>query len=83
MKKPTDSQKNTEADYQSLREDFSKLNQDLQTILQHIKTAGIDLSKDVSREKWSKIENTVKEHPIQSIAISFGIGLLFSKLLRR
>lgn len=127
MKKSTNSpnqtQKKIEAEYHSFGDDFSKLNQDLQAILRHVKSAGTDLSKDVSRDVWSKVENigtrvadinnwisdsasdflnhqyeltkekaqkyandlegSVKEHPIQSIAISFGIGLLISKVLRR
>lgn len=119
---PNRTQKNIESDRHSFGEEVAKLNQDLQTILQHVKTAGVDLSKDASREVWSKVENiasrvsdinkwisdsagdflshqyeatkekaqqyasdlenSVKEHPIQSIAISFGIGLLVSKVLR-
>ncbi|QOL19896.1 DUF883 family protein [Candidatus Bodocaedibacter vickermanii] len=127
MKKSTNSpnrpQKNIEAEYHTFGEEFANLNKDLQTILQHAKSAGADLSKDAGREVWSQIENiasrasdinkwisssasdflnhkyeltkekaqqyasdlesTVKEHPIQSLAVSFGIGLLFSWALRR
>ncbi len=120
---PTHTQKNIEAEYNSFGEEFAKLNQDLQTILQHVKSTGVDLSKDASQEVWSKVENiasrvadinkwvsnsasdflnhqyeltkekaqqyahdledSVKQHPIQSIAISFGVGLLVSWMLKR
>lgn len=105
----------------SFGDEFSKLNQDLQTILQHVKTAGVDMTKDVSQDVWSRmeniasrvsdfnkqiststgdfvshhlektkeiaqeytdnLENAIKENPIKSVAISFGVGLLISKVL--
>lgn len=107
--------------HQSFEAEFSKLNQDLQTILQHVKTAGVDMTKDVSQDVWSRmenvasrvsdfnkqissstgdfvshhlektkeiaqeysdnLENAIKENPIKSVAISFGVGLLISKVL--
>jgi ElaB/YqjD/DUF883 family membrane-anchored ribosome-binding protein len=106
---------------QAFGDEFSKLNQDLQTILQHVKTAGADMTKDVSKDVWFRmesvasrvsdlnnqisgcasdfvshhidktkeiaqeytdnLENAIKENPIKSVAISFGIGLFISKVL--
>jgi ElaB/YqjD/DUF883 family membrane-anchored ribosome-binding protein len=126
MKKSTNSpnqtQKNIEIEDHSFGEEVAQLNQDLQTILRHVKTAGADLSKEASREVWSTIENvaskvsdinkwisssgsdflnhqyeltkektqhyaheleeSIKKHPLQSVLISFGVGLLVSAVLR-
>lgn len=117
----TQTRKNIDDQSQSFGDEFSKLNQDLQTILQHVKTAGVEMTKDVSQDVWSRLENvagrvsdfnrqitsstgdfishhlektkevaqeytdnlenSIKENPIKSVAISFGIGLLISKVL--
>lgn len=117
----TQTRKNIDDQRQSFGDEFSKLNQDLQTILQHVKTAGVEMTKDVSQDVWSRLENvagrvsdfnrqitsstgdfishhlektkevaqeytdnlenSIKENPIKSVAISFGIGLLISKVL--
>jgi ElaB/YqjD/DUF883 family membrane-anchored ribosome-binding protein len=117
----TQTRKDVNDHRQSFGDEFSKLNQDLQTILQHVKTAGVDMTKDVSQDVWSRmeniasrvsdfnkqissstgdfvshhlektkeiaqeysdnLENAIKENPIKSVAISFGVGLLISKVL--
>lgn len=106
---------------QTFKEEFSKLNEDLQTILRHVKSSGSELTKDVSNEVWSKmegvasrlseinqkvtnsasnfvnsqvshakektqeyandLENTIRAKPLTSVAISFGIGLIISRVL--
>lgn len=117
----TQTRKHIDDQRQTFGDEFSKLNQDLQTILQHVKTAGVEMTKDVSQDVWSRLENVasrvsdfnrqitnstgdfishhlektkeiaqeytdnlenaIKENPIKSVAISFGIGLLISKVL--
>jgi ElaB/YqjD/DUF883 family membrane-anchored ribosome-binding protein len=124
MKKSTGSSKidkNIDDQRKTLSEEFAQLNQDFQTILQHVKHAGSELTKDASQEVWSRVERIaakfmdinerftsitggyvangfaktkeksyeyaheletkVKEHPLPSVAISFGVGLIISKVI--
>ncbi|MCP5322592.1 MAG: hypothetical protein H6492_01100 [Candidatus Paracaedibacteraceae bacterium] len=127
MKKSTSSlseiidKNGAEKEAQSFKKEFSKLNEDLQTILRHVKSSGSELTKDVSNEVWSKmegvasrlsdinqkvtnsasdfvdtqitnakektqeyandLENTIRKNPLSSVAISFGIGLIISRVL--
>jgi ElaB/YqjD/DUF883 family membrane-anchored ribosome-binding protein len=126
MKKSTNSPRNyinnsTEAQSHSFKEEFSKLNEDLQVILQHVKDSGSTLAKDVSHDIVTRAENmmthiadlnhkvggsaadflknqvaktkektkeyaddveeAIKEHPLSSIVVSFGVGLILAKVL--
>lgn len=126
MKKSTNSpnilqENDTQKHTASFREEFSKLNEDLQTILHHVKSSGAEWTKDVSLDVRSRIESiaerigdinkkvgdsagefinaqlartkektqeyaddleaTIKAHPIASVTVSFGVGLLISKVL--
>ena len=127
MKKSTNSPNmgfegiNTNHETHSFREEFSQLNEDLQTIIKHVKDSGTTLAKDVShdiltraenianrmaslnthisntavdffknqvtktREKTQEyaadLENTIKEHPLSSMMISFGAGLVLARVL--
>lgn len=124
MSKSTNSSKkeyNYENESQSFKDEFSRLNEDLQTILQHVKKSGTALAKDAghdileraeslaarmtelnhkisgpaveflkdqvaktkekAQEYSADLEGTIKEHPLSSVAISFGIGLVLAKVL--
>jgi ElaB/YqjD/DUF883 family membrane-anchored ribosome-binding protein len=41
----------------------------------------IDKTKEIAQEYTDNLENAIKENPIKSVAISFGIGLFISKVL--
>jgi ElaB/YqjD/DUF883 family membrane-anchored ribosome-binding protein len=125
MTKSTHSSKKAHAQYcddvQSFKEEFSRLNEDLQAILQHVKKSGPNLAKDLgndfleraehlasrmkdlndtisgssinflkhqmertkekAQEYATDLEETIKEHPLSSVALSFGIGVLLAKVL--
>lgn len=110
-----------ENESQSFKDEFSRLNEDLQTILQHVKKSGSTLAKDAghdileraeslasrmtdlnnkisgpavdflkqqmaktkekAQEYTADLEGTIKEHPLSSVALSFGIGLVLAKVL--
>jgi ElaB/YqjD/DUF883 family membrane-anchored ribosome-binding protein len=44
---------------------------------------GVSLAKGYGKEGVNKLEGTVVERPILSVAIAFGVGLLTAQLIRR
>ncbi|MEC8140913.1 MAG: hypothetical protein VX062_02385 [Bacteroidota bacterium] len=59
----------------NLNEKLEKTITDTETILEETLNLDIEELKD-------KVELIVREHPIKSVLVSFGVGYLFSRLLK-
>tara|TARA_B100000575_G_C23141902_1_gene664748 strand:- start:4020 stop:4220 length:201 start_codon:yes stop_codon:yes gene_type:complete len=59
----------------NLNEKLEKTITDTETILEETLNLDIEELKD-------KVEIIVREHPIKSVLVSFGVGYLFSRLLK-
>lgn len=59
----------------NLNEKLEKTITDTETILEETLNLNIEELKD-------RVELIVREHPIKSVLISFGVGYLFSRLLK-
>tara|TARA_B100000963_G_C22552600_1_gene637486 strand:+ start:361 stop:561 length:201 start_codon:yes stop_codon:yes gene_type:complete len=59
----------------NLNEKLEKTITDTETVLEETLNLDIEELKD-------KVEIIVREHPIKSVLVSFGVGYLFSRLLK-
>lgn len=88
---------NTEATQKELQEQLEALRKDVSDISQTVREMVAAYSKEGSRrlkksaqnaekrarEAVGQLEGEIERHPLSSVAISFGVGLLIGKILHR
>jgi ElaB/YqjD/DUF883 family membrane-anchored ribosome-binding protein len=77
-------------DISQLREDLAQLRQDVSSLAGDIlgaakegASAAVDGAKKRGMEMADSLEEQVLEHPLASIGIAFGVGLLVGAVIRR
>lgn len=87
--KSTASADATKSELDSLRSDLARLKDDLRALGDNMvgrATVGARQAKDRAQERWEEsvgsVENYVKDHPLSTVLIAFGAGLIVSRIFK-
>lgn len=90
MANPETSEQDLQAQLNALRSDFAELTKTVKTLSTSYAQHGQERLKDTAhraqeqfKESLGHVQGEVEQHPLSSLAIAFGVGLIIGKLLDR